>query len=162
MEFLGRHRNMFATDLSELGSTNVYHHRIETGDAPPVKKRFYRQSIQMRQEIEKQIDNLVKHKILEPSTSEWNSPIVMCKKKDGTYRMACDFRELNKVSQPLHYLCHVRMTFLTALVILKLSISAAWIWLQVFGRFPLILKLNTKLALLLIMGYGLGISYLLA
>ena len=57
----------------------------------------------MRQEIEKQIGNLVKHKILEPSTSEWNSPIVMCKKKDGTYRMACDFRELNKVSQPLHY-----------------------------------------------------------
>ena len=27
----------------------------------------------------------------------------MCKKKDGTYRLACDFRELNKLCKPLNY-----------------------------------------------------------
>ena len=43
LEFLGRNRKSFATNLSELGSTDVYHHRIETGNAPPIKKRFYSQ-----------------------------------------------------------------------------------------------------------------------
>ncbi|VDI15195.1 Hypothetical predicted protein [Mytilus galloprovincialis] len=44
MVMLGTHRDVFATNLSELGCTELHPHRIETGDAQPVRQRFYRQS----------------------------------------------------------------------------------------------------------------------
>ena len=37
--------------------------------------------------------------IIKPSTSEWSSPIVLVKKKDGTLRTCIDYQRLNSVSQ---------------------------------------------------------------
>lgn len=46
--------------------------------------------------------------IIEPSNSEWSTPIVMIKKSNGTYRFCLDFRKLNGVSKkdayPLPYM----------------------------------------------------------
>ena len=40
LAFLGRNRDIFAKDLSELGQANVPGHRIETDNAQPQRQRF--------------------------------------------------------------------------------------------------------------------------
>ena len=86
---------MFAKDLSELGCCkNVYEHKIDTGDAKPIRQRFYRTNPKQRAEIDRQVQEMLKNNIIEPSNSEWSSPVVLVKKKCGT------FRKINKVTKP--------------------------------------------------------------
>jgi len=103
-EFLKRHRNVFATDLSEIGSTNLYQHNIKTKvHAMPVRMPFYRQPPHIKKEIQKQVDEMLQNKIIEPSNSEWHSPVVMVKKKSGEYRFAIDYRKLNNHTIPMSF-----------------------------------------------------------
>ena len=93
-------RKVFATNMQELGRTDLYYHRIDTGNACPVAQRFYRTSPKLRQEMENQIKELVENGLIEPSTSEWRSPVVMLKKPGNTgYRFAIDYRKVNAVSE---------------------------------------------------------------
>lgn len=101
--FLGRNRDVFAMNLSELGKTTAQYHNIDTGDAPPQKQRFYRQSPEMRAETKRQIDEMMAHGIIEPSTSQWQSPVVLVKKKNGDWRFAVDYRKINSVTKPISF-----------------------------------------------------------
>ncbi|CAC5426199.1 Retrovirus-related Pol polyprotein from transposon 297 [Mytilus coruscus] len=89
--FLHKNRKVFAENLSELGRTHMYQHVIETDDAPPVRKRFYRQTPQVFEAMNRQIEQMLKYDIIEESNSEWQSPVVMCKKKSG--EMSRSFEE---------------------------------------------------------------------
>ena len=102
-EFLKTHRSVFATDIGELGSGKVAPHVIDTGDAPPVAQRFYRANPIIQAEIDRQIAELLKYNIIEPSTSMWRSPVVLVRKGDSSYRFAIDFRKLNKVTEKISF-----------------------------------------------------------
>ncbi|KAK3088363.1 hypothetical protein FSP39_018216 [Pinctada imbricata] len=97
--FLNKHRSVFATELSELGKCNLQPHTIETGESLPIRQRFYRQSPEVKAEMEKQIDEMLAADIIEESTSMWQSPVVMVKKKNGQLRFAVDYRKLNSVTK---------------------------------------------------------------
>ncbi len=100
---IANHRSAFAVDLSELGCTDHHFHTINTGNAKPCVSRFYRQSQPIKEEMNSQIDELLKFGIIEPSNSIWRSPVCMVKKKCGAYRFAIDYRRLNDVTEKISW-----------------------------------------------------------
>ena len=81
------------------GRTNLVEHDIQTGEAHPVRLPPYRLPHAYRDPVQKEIQEMLKQRIIEPSSSAWSAPIVLVKKKDGTLRLCVDYRRLNGVSE---------------------------------------------------------------
>ena len=96
---LDKHQDVFAKDSSELGLTTLVEHKIETGDAVPVKQLPRRLPNSLRiTVVEDQVEEMLENNIIKPSNSPWSSPIVLVRKKDGTWRFCIDFKKLNDVT----------------------------------------------------------------
>ncbi|GFX89896.1 hypothetical protein TNCV_1535431 [Trichonephila clavipes] len=70
--------------------------RIILKDEEPVCQHPRRLAFTERQEVNKLIEEWLNKGIIRPSSSEYASPIVMVKKKDGSSRMCIDYRNLNQ------------------------------------------------------------------
>jgi hypothetical protein len=83
--------------------TDVIEHRIVTGDAKPIRKAPYRVPYALRDEMERQVKDMLDKGVIEPSSSPWAAPCILVPKKspDGKprFRFCVDFRALNKVTQ---------------------------------------------------------------
>lgn len=71
--------------------------------AQPVNIRPYRYSPELKTEIEKQIAEMLQSGVIKPSTSPFASPIIMVRKKDGTWRLCVDYRHLNLLTLKSKY-----------------------------------------------------------
>lgn len=63
-----------------------------------VSKKPYRYAPHQKNEIEKQIAQMLKQGIIQASTSPFASPVLLVKKKDGTWRFCVDYRGLNDIT----------------------------------------------------------------
>lgn len=97
-ELLQRNIGVFAKSLTDLPGSNLTPHTIYTKTEVPIRQRCYRHSPEAKKEIDRQVSEMLKAKVVEPSTSMWSSPIVLLKKKYGEIRLCCDFRALNDVT----------------------------------------------------------------
>uniref|UniRef100_A0A8C5Q151 ribonuclease H n=1 Tax=Leptobrachium leishanense TaxID=445787 RepID=A0A8C5Q151_9ANUR len=95
-EFLIKNREKF----SELpGQTSVTQHDIVTEPGARVKLKPYRIPEARRKDISREVKKMFELDIIEESSSDWSSPIVLVPKPDGSWRFCNDFRKLNSVTK---------------------------------------------------------------
>ena len=78
------------------GMTTLASHHIDVRDAPAIKQRYHPVSKETASFAE--VDDMLAKGIIEPSNSDWSTPIVMVK-RNGKYRFCLDFRKVNAVTK---------------------------------------------------------------
>lgn len=64
----------------------------------PVNVKPYRYSPSQKDEIERQIQEMLTNGIIKPSQSPFASPVLLVKKKDGSWHFYVDYRHLNNIT----------------------------------------------------------------
>ena len=95
---LKENSGVFRSSIADLSSTPLVRHYIDTVNVKHIKQRAYRASHYHCQEIEKQLEEMLRNGIIEPSVSPWASSIVLFTKADNTLRLCIDYRNLNKAT----------------------------------------------------------------
>ena len=98
VRLLTKYSDIFSKSDSDIGRSGIIKHRIPTGNAQPIRERPRRVPVYLNEEVDKQIDNMLKENVIKPSKSPWSSSIVMVKKKDGSSRFCVDYRKLNDIT----------------------------------------------------------------
>ena len=92
--------DFFAECDSDVGSSNVVFHEIDTGALRPLRQPTRCIPFgEQRNAVETEIEKLLENGVARPSTSPWASPVVMVKKKDGLWRMCVDYRRVNAATK---------------------------------------------------------------
>ena len=93
-----RYDQLFQPPKSLPPSREVNHRITLLPSTAPVNVRPYRYPHFQKAEIERQIAELLSPGFVRPSTSPYSSPILLVKKKDGTWRLCVDYRSLNAIT----------------------------------------------------------------
>nr|GEW66386.1 retrotransposon protein, putative, Ty3-gypsy subclass [Tanacetum cinerariifolium] len=90
---------VFPEDLPGLPPPRQVEFRIDLllGDTP-VARAPYRLAPSELKELSEQLKELSEKGFIRPSSSPWGAPVLFVKKKDGSFRMCIDYRELNKLT----------------------------------------------------------------
>ncbi|KZV34979.1 peroxidase 64 [Dorcoceras hygrometricum] len=97
-DILDRFKLIFDKPL-ELPPSRSQDHaiNIKAGQGP-VQVRPYRYAHRQKNEIEKLVAEMLSAGVIQPSTSPYSSPVILVKKKDGSWRFCVDYRALNEVT----------------------------------------------------------------
>lgn len=70
--------------------------KIVLSSEEPIYESPRRLPLPEKKEVERQISEWLEEGIIRPSSSDFASPVVLVRKKDGSYRICVDYRKLNK------------------------------------------------------------------
>ena len=88
---LVEYEDIFTQPGGKLGRTAIVRHKIDTGEAQPIKQRMRRTPHAQREIIDEEVKKMIELGVVEESDSPWSSPIVLVRKKDGTTRFCIDY-----------------------------------------------------------------------
>lgn len=138
---LDKIKNLFEeinTEKVGLGRTRVVTHKIDTGNSQPIKQRYYRLSPMKQKALEKELERMLELKVVKPSKSPWNSPVVMVTKPNGDMRLCLDSRQLNLVSKadayPLPYIHQILDNLRDARFLSSIDLSSAYWQIEMFDE----------------------------
>ncbi|GJU25508.1 putative reverse transcriptase domain-containing protein [Tanacetum coccineum] len=95
---------VFPNDLPRLPPARQVEFQIDLiPGAAPVARTPYRLAPAEMQELSTQLQELFDKGFIRPSSSPWGAPVLFVKKKDGSFRMCIDYRELNKLTVKNRY-----------------------------------------------------------
>lgn len=103
LKIIQKYRHCFESALNKLGCTNVTQMQIELNSKQPVVYRPYRLSHNERDKVRTMVDEMLEAGIIRESISEYASPIILVKKRDGGMRLCIDYRMLNSVTVKERY-----------------------------------------------------------
>ncbi|GJV53134.1 putative reverse transcriptase domain-containing protein [Tanacetum coccineum] len=95
---------VFPEDLPGLPSVRQVEFQIDLVlGAAPVARAPYRLARSEMEELSAQLQELFDKGFIRPSSSPWGALVLFVKKKDGSFRMCIDYRELNKLTVKNRY-----------------------------------------------------------
>lgn len=93
-------KDVFAIKGDPLTQNNFYEQTLRLTEHTPVCVKNYRLPQYQKEEINTQVSQLLEHDLIEPSMSNYNSPLILVPKKSvddkKTWRMCVDYSLLNK------------------------------------------------------------------
>ena len=98
-ELLSRYADLFFKQGDKLGYTDWTRHRMNMQHNTPLASHFRRLPPSQIQEVREHIQGLVEQGIVQKSSSPYASPVVVCRKKNGSIRLTVDYRRLNAITK---------------------------------------------------------------
>lgn len=104
-DLVEQNTDLFHIYGDKLSHTKVFEHKIKLTDDITINTKQYRYPPIHRQEIGRQMKELLENDIVTPSTSSYNSPLWIVPKKPNAngnkrWRMVIDYRALNEKNYP--------------------------------------------------------------
>ncbi|GFR93292.1 Pol polyprotein [Elysia marginata] len=100
---LEEYKDIFSQSDTDIGHYTGVKHAIHLEDKTPFKQRFRRIPPHMIDEVRDHILQLQASGVIRPSQSPYSSPVVCCRKKDGSLRLCVDYRLLNSKTKKDNY-----------------------------------------------------------
>lgn len=97
-EILTENCEVFARNKNDLGFCSLVKHDIVTKPVAPINLKARRVPMALEDKVDEAVNDMLQKGVIRPSTSPWNSPIVLVRKKDNEIRFCLDFRALNSVT----------------------------------------------------------------
>ena len=88
---------LFASENAPLGRTSAVKHAIQT-QGPPIHQQLRRLPVSLKETVDGEVQKMLDQGVIRPSSSPWSSPLVMVKKKDGSWRVCMDFWKVNAIT----------------------------------------------------------------
>jgi len=98
-QLLAEYSDVFSCVDGDMGLTKVISHEIPlAAGTTPIRQPTRHLGPEKEKEVSRQVQDLLDRDLIEPAYGAWSSPVVLVKKKDGSWRFRVDYRRLNSVT----------------------------------------------------------------